>query len=169
MAEVEAKKVVLKNLAGESLVPVTEPYVAGEGIDITNNIISNTFAIDSANRDLSNLTEEGVGKLNVSKTFVPINNLTIGNGTTSLSNILPNDGAIYLVWGDATDNDGSANSYDTVLATDIFTVTTVVSRLDGDNGRSSRSGTTFCLPVGTGRTITKNGRALVNLKGYCKF
>lgn len=40
MAEVEAKKVVLKNLAGEYLVPITEPYIAGEGIKIEDNVIS---------------------------------------------------------------------------------------------------------------------------------
>lgn len=40
MAEVEAKKVVLKNLAGEYLVSITEPYIAGEGIKIEANVIS---------------------------------------------------------------------------------------------------------------------------------
>lgn len=40
MVEVEAKKVVLKNLAGEYLVPITEPYIAGEGIKIEDNVIS---------------------------------------------------------------------------------------------------------------------------------
>jgi len=40
MVEVEAKKVILKNLAGEYIVPVTEPYTAGEGIKIEGNIIS---------------------------------------------------------------------------------------------------------------------------------
>lgn len=42
MAEVEAKKVILKNLAGEYLVPITEPYVAGDGISIEDNVISAT-------------------------------------------------------------------------------------------------------------------------------
>lgn len=40
MVEVEAKKVVLKNLAGEYLVPITEPYIAGDGIKIEDNVIS---------------------------------------------------------------------------------------------------------------------------------
>lgn len=49
MVEVEAKKVVLKNLAGEYLVPITEPYIAGDGIKIEDNLISvdiNKLTID---------------------------------------------------------------------------------------------------------------------------
>ena len=40
MVEVEAKKVILKNLDGEYLVPITEPYIAGDGIKIEDNVIS---------------------------------------------------------------------------------------------------------------------------------
>ncbi len=55
MAEVEAKKVILKNLAGEYLLPITEPYVAGNGIKIEDNIIS---------ADINKLTVDGVSLSN---------------------------------------------------------------------------------------------------------
>lgn len=40
MVEVEAKKVILKNLAREYLVQITEPYTAGVWIKIEDNVIS---------------------------------------------------------------------------------------------------------------------------------
>lgn len=66
MVEIEAKKVVLKNLAGEYLVPITEPYVAGDGIKIEDNIISADIGEirtaelqNKANVDASNFTNTG--------------------------------------------------------------------------------------------------------------
>ncbi len=97
MVEVEAKKVVLKNLAGEYLVPITEPYVAGEGIKIEDNVIS--ADVDRIAKDVVDSKVELNGPWVVlgNKNAVITTTKDFGSYTYNIADILPNDEHSYEV------------------------------------------------------------------------
>lgn len=96
MAQVTAKKIILKNNNGEYLIPYTVPYTAGAGISIENNVISATDGTsDSYSKDeVNELVNSKQDKLTagtnlkivdgVIKEFVPMTTLS-GSGTKALS------------------------------------------------------------------------------------
>lgn len=95
--EVEAKKIVLKNLQGEYLVPYTEPYTAGDGIKIENNVIS--ADIGRIVEDITDLSQDFDGPWLIlgNKNVTITNTKDFGSYTYNIANILPNDGHSYEV------------------------------------------------------------------------
>ena len=131
------------------------------------------YTLDEENRNFTLPMGEIYGMIEktneaISKTFVPLENISIAEGTTDLSTYLPADGAIYLVWVEVSTS-GKSGTHQTSLSSDVFTVSTSVSMTDADDGRSSKDVSTTCIPVGAERKITKTGDGAAYLKGYCKL
>lgn len=85
-------------------------------------------------------------------------------GSNDISSYIPSDNYVYNVWV-ANNLDSKGSSATTSISTDIFP-STLINRLDGDAGRSTKSCCLVCVPVGPGRTITIS--RVSTLVGYMK-
>ena len=103
--------------------------------------------------------------LNVSNTQFVTSSLSIGSGTTDLTDYLPKDGAVYNVWVYNNITGSSSSPVTTTVSTDIFP-TTYIATTDGDDGRDSANRTLVVVPVGVGRTI--NVTQSCTIKGYMR-
>lgn len=110
------------------------------------------FTTDSSNH-ISVVTSESNTKEETPSTFTAYNT-DISSGTTDLSSIIPADGHTYLVWvfNHIYTEGGDIK---TKISTDVFPETQI-NTSDHDAGRTSKSDTLVCVPVGQARTITIN-------------
>lgn len=161
MVEVEAKKVVLKNLAGEYLVPITEPYIAGDGIKIEDNTIS--ADINRIAEDVVDLKVELDGIfVNSERAIVSNANMTTSIVTYSLADYLPNDVNVYEVWLDGNITTGStSNDYGNLyIGSDLTNGTIGICGTRTQTGATMTTYGTIVIPIGIGRYIKvgKNDR-----------
>lgn len=119
----------------------------------TTNSDNKIFSIDSN----SNTKD-------TSTTFV-YSQLGIGNGTTSLSTYLPNDGKVYLVLVEAACEGYGSQAK---IKTDICPSDVYMCRGDYDSGRATQAAGACFFPIGSGRSITASGTQWATIKGYMR-
>lgn len=127
-------------------------------------------------RQLGYFTADGSGHINSISSESNESNKAVGPFTygsnywvmgtdINVSNLIPNDGYIYMVWlyrHIGGSGSGGANE----VGTDIFPVCRI-NMLDGDAGRHSNTIALVSIPIGTGRTITASQG--VYIQGFMKL